>query len=85
VRPLAESMSKITHKIVDTAIKRGEIRADINQEAGTRLINTLLIALGDSYYMPHLNIYYQAADEKINHAQLLQTLIDLLAPPPTIH
>jgi TetR/AcrR family transcriptional regulator len=85
VRPVAESMFKITHKIVDTAIQRGEVRADIDQEATTRLINTLLIALGDSYYLPHLNTYYQAADEKINHEQLLQTLIDLLAPLPTIH
>ena len=60
------------------AVERGEIRADLDLEATTRVVNALMIAVGDSQIMPYLNTYFQVTDEEVPPDRLLEALLDFI-------
>jgi AcrR family transcriptional regulator len=78
VRPIADTMRQMMHRMLTRAVERGEIRADLNLEAVTRVINALMIAVGDSQIMPYLNIYFQVTDDEVPPNRLLDTLLDFI-------
>lgn len=78
VRPIAEVMRATTAMILAQAIERGEIRSDFDMEAASRVINALMIAIGDAQLFPELNIYFQVIDENMPLERVMDTLIDLL-------
>jgi AcrR family transcriptional regulator len=78
VRPVADVMREITRDILAAAAARGEIRADVDLEAAARVVNALLIAVGDSQLLPYLNIYFQVTDEAIPPERLLDALLALI-------
>lgn len=78
VQPVAICILNMTRRLVQAAVRRGELRPDLDEEAAIRLLNILLIGLGDSSLLPHLNTYYQAVDEKINAPCLIDTLLNLI-------
>jgi AcrR family transcriptional regulator len=78
VRPIADTMQGIIHDILTHAAERGEIRADIDLDAITRVVNTLLIAVGDSQIMPYLNTYFQVTDDEVSPERLLEALLDFI-------
>ncbi len=63
VRPVAEAMRKITLAMLEEALQRGEIRPEVDLEAASRLVNGLMIVVGDSQMLPYLNTYFQITDE----------------------
>jgi len=75
VRPIAEVMRAIVYEMLAQAVARGEVRPEIDLEATTSLLNTLLIAVGDAQLMPALNIYYQAYSPDISPERLLEALL----------
>jgi TetR/AcrR family transcriptional regulator len=78
VRPVAVVMLDMTRDILAAAQLRGEIRQDIDFEATARLINTLIIAVYDAQFLPHLNAYYQLADEDVRQERILDNLLVLI-------
>ncbi len=78
VRPIANTMRQMMHGILARAVERGEIRADIDLEAVTRVVNALMIAVGDSQIMPYLNTYFQVTDDDVPPERLLEALIDFI-------
>jgi len=78
VRPLADTMRKMMHGMLARAVERGEIREDVDLEAVTRVINTLLIAVGDSQIMPYLNTYFQVTDDDVPPDRLFEALFDFI-------
>lgn len=78
VRPIADTMRGMIHDILTHAAERGEIRADIDLDAVTRVVNTLLIAVGDSQIMPYLNTYFQVTDDEVSPERLLEALLDFI-------
>jgi AcrR family transcriptional regulator len=78
VRPVADTMRQIMHRILTRAVERGEIREEVDLEAVTRIINALMIAVGDSQIMPYLNIYFQVTDDEVPPERLLDALIDFI-------
>jgi AcrR family transcriptional regulator len=65
VRPIATVMRELIRDLLAQAAARGEIRAEVDMEASTRLVNLLMIAFGDSQLLPYLNTYFQASGEAV--------------------
>jgi AcrR family transcriptional regulator len=78
VRPVAAAMRKITFEVLEQAVQRGEIRQDVDLEAASRLVNGLMIVVGDSQILPYLNTYFQITDEKISAEHILETLVPFI-------
>jgi AcrR family transcriptional regulator len=78
VRPVAEAMRKITFEMLAGAVKRGEIRADVDVDAASRLVNGLMIVVGDSQMLPYLNTYFQITDENVTPEHILETLVPFI-------
>jgi AcrR family transcriptional regulator len=75
VRPVAEAMRKITFEMLKGAIQSGEIRPDVDLESASRLVNGLMIVVGDSQMLPYLNAYFQITDEKVTPEKILDALV----------
>ena len=78
VRPVAAAMRKITFEVLEQAVQRGEISQDVDLEAASRLVNGLMIVVGDSQILPYLNTYFQITDEKISSEHILETLVPFI-------
>lgn len=78
VRPVAEIMRKITFELLENALQRGEISRQIDLEAASRLVNGLMIVVGDSQMLPYLNTYFQMTDEQLPPERLLDTLVEFI-------
>ena len=78
VRPVGAALRETVHDMLAQAQRRGEVRQDIDLEAAARIINTLMIAVGDSLLLPYLDTYYQLSDDEMPLDHLLDTLLDLI-------
>ena len=78
VRPVGAALRETVHEMLIEAQRRDEVRRDIDLEAAARVINTLLIAVGDSWLLPYLNIYYQLTDAGTSLERLVDTVLDLI-------
>jgi AcrR family transcriptional regulator len=78
VRPIATTLREMVHDILTQAAARGEVRADVDLEAATRVVHALTIAVGDSQLLPHLNIYFQVQDDDLPVERTVEALIDLI-------
>lgn len=78
VKPIADVLSQTTHEIISQAAARGEIRPDVDVDAAVRVINALVIAVGDSQLLPFLNLYFQVSDENLEFDRVLDALLDLI-------
>jgi AcrR family transcriptional regulator len=79
VRPIAVVMREVVRDILRDGIERGEIRQDTDLEAAARVVNVLLIALGDSQITPNLNTYFQVSDQEVDFERTLDTALDILS------
>ena len=78
VRPVAEMMRKIIFELLEAAAQRGEIRAEVDLEAASRLVNGIMILVGDSQMLPYLNTYFQITDEKVSPERIMEALIEFI-------
>jgi len=78
VRPLGTALRETIHEMLIEAQRRGEVRQDLDLEAAARIINTLMIAVGDSLLLPYLDTYYQLWDGEMPLERLLGSLLGLI-------
>jgi AcrR family transcriptional regulator len=78
VRPVAESMRLITRGMLECAVQRGEIPPDVDLEVASRLVNGLMIVVGDSQMLPYLNTYFQITDDRVSPEQILEALVSFI-------
>lgn len=78
VRPVAEAMREITLAMLEGAVQRGEIRPNLDLEAASRLVNGLMILVGDSQMLPYLNTYFQITDDGVSQERILETLVPFI-------
>jgi TetR/AcrR family transcriptional regulator len=78
VRPVAEVMRGMMEDIFTQAVARGEIRPDVDLEATTRAVNTLMIAVGDTQLLPYLNDYFQVCDETMPLERVVDAMIEMV-------
>ena len=78
IQPIATTMREITHDILSQAAERGEIRADVDLEAAARVINALIIVIGDAQLLPYLNTYLQVTDKKMPPKRVLAAMLELV-------
>lgn len=78
VRPVADVMRNTVTEILVQAAARGEIRDDIDLEGTTRVVNMLMIAMGDAQLFPELNIYFQVSDDAMPLERVMDALIAMV-------
>ena len=78
VRPIATIMRETMQEILTQARARGEIRQDVDIEAMARVVNALIIAIGDSQLLPYLNTYFQITDKKMPLERVADALLELI-------
>jgi len=78
VRPIAALMRDLVRDILAQAAARGEIRPDVDVEATARVVNTLMIAIGDSQLLPYLNTYFQVSDGDVTPGRAVEALLALI-------
>ena len=78
VRPVGSALRETVHDMLAQAQRRGEVRQDLDLDTAARIINTLMIAVGDSLLLPYLDTYYQLSDDEMPLDHLLDTLLDLI-------
>ncbi len=78
VKPIANTLLEIVREILHQASLRGEIRADVDLEAASRLVHAFMIAAGDSQLLPYLNNYFQVTSDDISMERMVEALINLI-------
>jgi AcrR family transcriptional regulator len=78
VRPIATIMRETMQEILTQARARGEIQSELDTTAAARVINALMIAIGDSQLLPYLNVYFQVSDETVPFERVSNALLDLI-------
>ena len=78
VRPIASLLREMVVDILAAAVERGEVRADMDLAATTRIVHALTVAVGDSQLLPYLNTYFQVTGDEVTEERALEALIDLL-------
>lgn len=78
VHPIATVFRETTHEILAQAAVRGEIRPEVDIEAAARVVNSLIIAVGDSQLLPYLNTYLQVSDESVPPTRVMEALFELV-------
>jgi len=63
VEPVAAALQGMVRAVFEAAERRGELRVGLDVEVAARLAGALLIAVGDSIFMPGLDSYYRLFDE----------------------
>src|SRR5664280_1141775 len=78
VRPIAMAMRELVRDIVAQAAERGQLRDGLDLEAAARLVNVLILALGDSQFLPYINNYFQATDESMPPDRIKAAFVDFV-------
>ncbi len=78
VRPIAEAMRAVVESILIQARERGEIRSDVDFEATIRVINTLMIAVGDALLFPFINDYFQITDAAMPQERVVDAMVEMI-------
>ncbi|MBN1449708.1 MAG: TetR/AcrR family transcriptional regulator [Anaerolineales bacterium] len=78
VEPVATAMRETVKDMLNAAFRRGEISPDLDLEAASRLVNGLMIVVGDSQLLPYLNHYFQITDETVPIERIVASMVDLI-------
>jgi len=78
VRPIATAMRSTVEGILTQAVERGEIRSNVDFEATIRIVNTLLIAVGDALLFPFINNYFQVTDDDISQERVVDAMVEMI-------
>ncbi len=78
VRPVATLLREMVRDMLNEAVARGEMRADVDLEATARVIHALTIAVGDGQLLSYLNTYFQVTGESVSLERTLQALLALI-------
>jgi AcrR family transcriptional regulator len=78
VGPVGRELRQWMEEIFQRAQQRGELQQDVDIEATARLVNVMLIALGDGILLPYLNTYYQIYDEAMPYERVMAAMSRML-------
>lgn len=78
VRPIATVMRETMQEILTQAQRRGELRDGVDIAAAARVLNALMIVIGDSQLLPYLNTYFQVSDETLPLERVSETLLEFI-------
>ena len=78
VEPVATAMREMVEEMFKVAQRRGEVNSNLDLEATSRIVNAMLIAIGDSQLLPYLNSYFQVTDETMSIERVIEAMVDLI-------
>lgn len=79
VEPVAAALQAMVRAVFRAAEGRGELRAGLDAEVAARLAGALLIAVGDSIFMPGLDSYYRLFDRDHGAGAMIDEAVDFIA------
>jgi len=62
VAPVVDALLGMVRAILVAARARGEIASGVDLETAARYVHALTLTLGDSYLLPHLDVYFRQLD-----------------------
>jgi len=78
ISPIAKAMRTTVEGILTQAIERGEIRPDLDYGATVRVINSLMIAVGDALLFPFINDYFQVIDDEMTQERVVDAMVAMI-------
>jgi len=78
VKPLGDILHAMMVDILRAAAERGELRPDLDIDTAARLVNGLMIVVGDSMLLPYLNHYTCIYPADVPPEAIIAPLIDLI-------
>jgi len=78
VRPVADVMLNVVREMLRQAAERGEIDRDRDLEAAARVVNVMLIAVGDSQLLPYLNQYTRVSDDGVALDRVIDSMLSII-------
>ncbi len=78
VQPIGSALRGMMAGMVAAAEDRGELRADLDFDAVGRVMNALIIVLGDSQLLPYLNHYFQLYSPDMPPERILAASLDII-------
>ncbi len=78
IRPISKAMRGTVEGILTQAVARGEIRPDVDFEATVRVINALMIAVGDALLFPFINDYFQVTDADMLQERVVDAMVKMI-------
>jgi len=80
LEPIASGMQSRVQRLLDQAEERGELRADLDPDAVSRVVNTLMLVLADARFVDHLNDYLRLyPDDDSRAKETIDVAIDIIA------
>ncbi len=78
--PITSGMRSRVQRLLDQAEERGELREDLDPDAVSRVVNTLMLVLADARFVDHLNDYLQIySDDDSSAEETIDVAIDIIA------
>ena len=71
-------MRNTVEGILTQAAERGEIQSDVDYAATVRVINSLMIAVGDALLFPFINDYFQVTDADMPHERVVDAMVNMI-------
>lgn len=78
IRPVGQVMRLMVRDMLVQAAARGEIRSDLDLEAMSRIIYVLVVGVGDSQLLPHLNAYLQVTGDDVTLERAVAAMVELI-------
>jgi AcrR family transcriptional regulator len=78
VGPVAAALQGMVRAVFLAAERRGELREGLDAEVASRLAGALLIAVGDSIFMPGLDSYYRLFDREHGADGMIDQVVDFI-------
>ena len=78
--PIASGMRSRVQRVLARAEERGELREDLDPDAVSRVVSTLMLVLADARFVDHLNDYLQLyPDDESSAKETIDAAIDIIA------
>ena len=78
VRPIAQTMRATIREMLQAAVERGEVRADLDLDATANILHVLTVVVGDSAILPYLEAYFQVTAADVPFTRSVEAMIDLV-------
>ncbi len=78
IRPISKAMRGTVEGILTQAVERGEIRPDVDFDATVRVINALMIAVGDALLFSFINDYFQVTDADMPQERVVDAMVEMI-------
>jgi AcrR family transcriptional regulator len=78
IQAISGTVQQLARCLLEAAHARGELRAGIDLETASRVVNVLAIAVIDAALLPGLNLYYRLLDAQHSRREMIAATVELI-------